>query len=109
MSPSPSLLVYITHPNLEQARELAHQCLEAKLIACANILPPANSLYRWQGKICEDREWVLIFKTDQQHFSALEQLIKRHHPYDCPCILGLAVEQGSTQYQNWLRDCLDSD
>ena len=64
----PLLFVYVTHPNLKEAKELAKKCLEEKLIACANIFPQGVSLYRWQGKVCEDQEWVLILKTDRKHF-----------------------------------------
>ena len=106
MSPSPNLFVYVTHPHVDGAKQLARQCLEAKLIACANIFPPMTSLYWWEGKICEDQEWALIFKTDELHYARLEKLIQRLHPADCPCIMAIAISQGSEQFKHWLRSSL---
>lgn len=106
MSPSPSLFVYVTHPGHEEAVQLARDCLEQRLIACANIFPPVASLYRWEGKICQDREWVLILKTDEHHFSRLAELIQHQHPAENPCIMALPIAAGSAQYEHWLRSCL---
>ena len=83
------LFVYVAHPDFDQAKQLARKCLDQKLIACANIFPQGISLYQWEGKVCEDPEWILILKTDGQHFPQLEEFIKQHHPYDCPCIMAI--------------------
>ncbi|MCY4644904.1 MAG: divalent-cation tolerance protein CutA [Bacteriovoracales bacterium] len=116
MSPSPSphtegspndlLLVYLTHPGESKARKLARILLEKKLIACANIFPQGTSLYTWEGKICEEREWVSILKTDRARFPKLQELIKSLHPYDCPCILALPIAKAYGPYGDWLRSCL---
>ena len=100
------LLVYVTHPDHEQALQLARLCLEQKLIACANISSPVDSLYRWEGEICRDREWVLILKTEQRYYQALEQFIVQHHPADCPCVLAIPVDRGHGPYLQWLGESL---
>ena len=109
MSPSPefqTLFVYVTHPDREEAKQLACLCLEKKLIGCANIFSPVASLYRWEGKICEDEEWVLILKTDERHYSQLEELIAANHPASCPCIMAIPIERGNAPFQQWLEQSL---
>ena len=81
---------YITTPDPETAQAIAKACVEARLAACANILPQMQSVYRWEGNIEMDNESVLILKTRTELFGALQQKVAALHPYDVPAIFATA-------------------
>ncbi len=95
-------LVLVTAPNLKTARALARAALEARLIACANLVPRVESHYRWQGQIERGAEVLLILKTTRARLAALEKLILARHPYDTPEILALPLRAGTERYLAWL-------
>jgi periplasmic divalent cation tolerance protein len=78
--------------------------VEKKLDACAQILGPISSIYRWKGNIEEAKEWLFIFKSRRSLFQRLEEGIRSAHPYEVPEIVSLSIESGSRDYLNWLRD-----
>lgn len=96
------VFVYVTMPSLDAARDMAAAVVEDHLAACANILPAMQSIYRWQGKIEQAEESVLIFKTTSAHVTALESRILSLHPYDVPCIVALPVAAGHAPYLQWI-------
>lgn len=91
-----------TVPNESTAESLARALLEAGLAACVNIVPGVRSLYRWQGKIEDDRELLLVIKTQVARYAELEQCIRALHPYQTPEVLAFDVAQGSAAYLAWL-------
>jgi periplasmic divalent cation tolerance protein len=95
-------LVLVTAPDLKTARSLAKAALQAKLIACANIVPKIESHYRWQGKIESGAEVLLVLKAPQKHLAVLEKLVLAKHPYDTPEFLAVPLSAGSQNYLNWL-------
>ena len=95
-------LVLVTAPDLKTARALARAALQAKLIACANLLPKIESHYWWQGKIESGAEVFLILKTQKRRLAALEKLILAKHPYETPEFLVLPASSGSRKYLDWL-------
>jgi periplasmic divalent cation tolerance protein len=96
----------VTAPNLKTARTLAKAALEAKLIACANLIPKVESHYRWQGKIESVPEVLMILQTAKTRLAALEKLISAKHPYDTPEFLVLPLKAGSRKYLAWLADSI---
>lgn len=96
------IVVLCTTPNLESARSVAFSLLQAKLVACVNILPRATSLYWWQGKVEEATEHLLMIKTLSRAYSAVERKIRECHPYDTPEVLALETEQVSEPYRAWI-------
>jgi periplasmic divalent cation tolerance protein len=95
-------VVLITAPNLKTARKLARAALEARLIACANLIPKIESHYWWQGKIECGAEVLLVLKTTTARLAALERLIVAEHPYDTPEFVVLAIKDGNQRYLDWL-------
>lgn len=95
-------VVLVTAPDLKTARALAKAALQARLIACANLVPKIESHYRWQGKIESDAEVLLILKTTKSKLAALEKLILARHPYDTPEFLVLPLSAGNKKYLDWL-------
>ena len=101
-----SAVVLVTAPDLKTARALAKAALQARLIACANLIPRIESHYRWQGKIESGTEVLLVLKTQKSRLPALEELILTKHPYDTPEFLVLPLNAGSRRYLHWLnRSC----
>ncbi len=103
---SPSLaacrLLYIVTAKSE-AVKIAKSLLKEQLIACANILGPMQSLYRWKGRIEDLAEFLLLCKTTKKNFSAARKLIAKLHSYECPCIISLPIEDGNEKYLEWIR------
>jgi periplasmic divalent cation tolerance protein len=95
-------IVLITAPDLKTARALAKAALQARLIACANLVPKIESHYWWQGKIESDAEVLLVLKTTKSKLAALEKLILAQHPYETPEFLVLPLVAGSQKYLDWL-------
>lgn len=103
MSETACLFVYITAPDTGMADSLAQALVEEGLCACANIIPSMKAVYRWEGRLCEEQEVVMILKTTQDRFAALTARVKALHPYECPCIIGLPLSVGSADYLDWIR------
>jgi periplasmic divalent cation tolerance protein len=97
-------LVYVTTKNAEEARAIAEDLLERRLVACANILPQMQSIYRWNGKIQNDSESVLILKTPASQVEQVTLAIKKLHSYEIPCVLSIPIESGSVEYLAWIVD-----
>jgi periplasmic divalent cation tolerance protein len=95
-------LVLVTAPNLKTARALAQAALQARLIACASLVPKIESHYWWQGKLESSAEVLLILKAPKARLAALEQLILARHPYDTAEFLALPLRAGSEKYLAWL-------
>ncbi len=98
------LLVLVTTPSPEVAAGLARALVEARLAACGSVLPGIHSIYRWEGRVEEAGEALLLLKTTRERFAALREELLRRHPYAVPEILALPVEQGSAAYLAWLAE-----
>jgi periplasmic divalent cation tolerance protein len=79
-------IVLTTAGSEEEARKIAHALVERRLAACVNIVPQIASIYRWQGKVEEAREWLLIAKTTFAAFAQVRDAIAELHSYDVPGI-----------------------
>jgi periplasmic divalent cation tolerance protein len=99
-----AILVLVTAPTVEKAAELARALVEEELAACGNVVPGLRSIYRWEGKVHDEAEALLILKTRAALFEALRQRVVALHPYQCPEVLRLDVEEGHAPYLRWIRD-----
>ena len=95
------IFIYITNPSKEEARKIAKYLLKKKLIACGNIFP-INSLYRWEGEIVDENEFVLIVKTTEANFEKVKNEVEKIHSYTCPCVIKIPVSSNK-KYFDWLR------
>ncbi len=100
------IVILTTTDDQKTARSLARVLVETKTAACVTISENVTSVYRWQGKIQEDSEHLLIIKTEAGKFSAAEKIIKNLHNYDLPEVLAFKVTEGSASYLEWARDSL---
>ncbi|MCU0608396.1 MAG: divalent-cation tolerance protein CutA [Chitinispirillaceae bacterium] len=96
------LLVYITAQDKKQARMIGKTLVAEKLAACANIIENMNSFYFWEGKLCDDKEAVLICKTRATLLPALIRRVKKLHPYKVPCIVALPIVGGNRDFLTWV-------
>jgi periplasmic divalent cation tolerance protein len=99
-----AIVALVTCGSEEEATKIANLLVEEHLAACVNIIPSVRSLYRWEGKIWDEREWILIIKTQKKRFEELEKKVKSLHSYSVPEIIGLPVVEGSASYLKWLEE-----
>lgn len=106
MSP---LLVLTNLPDAAAAHTLADALIDARLAACVNILAPCHSVYRWQGRVETAEEIPLLIKTTAERYAALEEAIRRHHPYELPEIVAVPIERGLPGYLDWVAAATSND
>lgn len=95
-------LLYTTYPSVVEAKEAGCKLVEAGLAACVNVIPGMHSIYRWQGKIEQAEEAVMIVKTRASHAEAVIGAVKAGHAYETPAALVLPILGGSQPYIDWL-------
>lgn len=95
-------VVLVTAPDEEKAAGLARTLVEEGLIACANLVPKMRSIYRWEGKVCDEPEVLLVMKTRAERFEVLRERVKALHPYSVPEVLRLDVDAGHQPYLDWV-------
>ncbi|NWG03076.1 MAG: divalent-cation tolerance protein CutA [Syntrophaceae bacterium] len=101
---SEPIVVLVTCGSEEEALKIANALVEEHLAACVNMVSPIRSIYRWEGKIWDEKEWLLLIKTQRPRFEELEKRVKSLHSYAVPEIISLAITDGSLAYLNWLRE-----
>ena len=103
MSPN-AIVVLTTVASADEAVALIRALLDRRLIACGNILPGVRSLYRWEGKVADEREVIVLLKTRASRIEALEMAFGELHPYKVPELLALPVSAGLHKYLEWIDD-----
>jgi len=97
-----ALVVFVTTPTAERAAELARALVEERLAACGNVVPGLRSIYRWEGKVHDEGEALLVLKTTRARFEALRERVLALHPYQVPEVIALPIEAGSAPYLAWI-------
>ena len=97
-------LVITTCPSTTLAEQIARTLLDRQCAACVNILPGVRSIYRWQGKIADDNEVILLVKTIETCLPQVQQCIRELHTYDIPEMIALPIVNGFTPYLNWITE-----
>jgi len=96
------LVVLVTGPDAAQAAALARALVEERLAACGNVVPAIRSIYRWEGKVQDESEALLLLKTTRARFPALRERVLAMHPYRVPEVVALPVEAGAEPYLAWV-------
>jgi periplasmic divalent cation tolerance protein len=86
----------------EEAAKIARALVEERLAACANIIGPVRSIYRWRGAIEDEREYLIMVKTRARLYPVLERRVKELHSYEVPEIVAIALAAGSRRYVEWI-------
>lgn len=97
------LIVFTTAPNAAEAENLALKIVGAKLAACVQVLPQMKSFYFWEKAVQSDPEHLLLIKTLEKNYDALETFIKTNHSYETPEIIAVASEKASPEYLEWMK------
>src|SRR5882724_9290146 len=98
------LLALSTFPDAEIARRISNQLVSERIVACANILPSVESIYRWKEKIESGNETLVFFKLSEDRQSAFQDKLRSLHPYDVPEIIFVPVASGLTDYLQWVSE-----
>lgn len=96
------MLIYVTASNRDEALRLARALVEERLVACANVLDGATSLYWWDGKVQEEAEAVLIAKTRASLVESVVARVKALHSYSRPCVVALPIQAGNPAFLQWI-------
>ena len=95
-------IVLTTAGSAEEAGKIAGALVERRLAACVNIVPQIRSIYRWQNKVEDAMEWLLMVKTTLGAFSQVLEAIHELHSYELPECVMLEVSDGSAPYLDWI-------
>jgi periplasmic divalent cation tolerance protein len=101
-----AVVVLVTAPSADVAATLARTLVEERLAACGNVLPGLRSIYRWEGKVLDEPEVLLLLKTQRSRFAELRDRILALHPYEVPEVIALPVEAGSERYLDWIAQSM---
>lgn len=102
-TPGASSICYVTTPNEESAKKIAHNLVSNKLAACVNIIPGIQSIYEWEGRINEDTEHLLMIKTTTENVDDLSTFVRENHPYSVAEVISVKIENGNPPYLDWLQ------
>lgn len=96
------IFILVTCADTAQAEMIAHKVVEDRVAACAQIMSPHHSVYRWQDKVESATEVNLLIKTQSALFDAVKAAVLGIHSYEMPCIVSWRVEEGHAPYLEWL-------
>ena len=96
-------VVLITAPDAETGERIARSLVEEGLAACVNLVPGVRSIFRWEGRVEDETEVLLVTKTRADRLERLGDRVRDLHPYDLPEVLALAAAGGSEAYLDWVR------
>lgn len=99
-----AIVALVTVGSHDEGERIASALVEEHLAACVNILPGVSSIYRWQGEVQRDQEWLLLVKSRCDALEALVQRVKALHSYEVPEIIALPVIGGSEAYLRWVDE-----
>lgn len=96
-------IVNCTTSSKINAMEICEYLIESKLAACINIVPNVVSVYKWEGKVVEGQEFLMIIKTKESLFKKVEKAITERHEYSLPEIVATPIIKGNKDYLKWLK------
>jgi periplasmic divalent cation tolerance protein len=97
-----TMFVYVTVGDVDEARRIGRAAVEARLVACANVIAGIDAIYRWRGEVEETEEAILIMKTMAERLNVLVELIRSLHSYECPCIEAWPITDGHRPFLDWI-------
>ncbi len=100
-------IVLTTAGSQDEAHKIARTLVDRRLAACVNIIPQIQSIYRWQNKVEDAQEWLLLIKTTNQAFERVRDTIRELHSYELPECISISIEDGSAVYLDWIKESVD--
>jgi periplasmic divalent cation tolerance protein len=96
------LQVTTTTDSEAEARKLAELAVQSRLAACGQVMSPIASVYWWQGKVENVREWMVVLKTTADRVEQLIERLRAEHSYDTPEIVAVPIVAGNPDYLDWI-------
>ena len=97
-------IVLTTAGSQQEAQKIAEALVAQRLAACVNIISGIHSVYRWQAKVEQADEWLLLIKTTESASAPLRDAITKLHSYEVPECIVLSIEDGTPAYLDWIGD-----
>lgn len=98
------IIILCNTNSMDSAETIANFLVKEKLAACVNIVPKIKSIYTWQNKIEKEEEVLIFIKTKQSLFNQVKEKIRLLHPYEVPEIISINIQEGTTDYLNWISN-----
>jgi periplasmic divalent cation tolerance protein len=98
------VVIFVTAASRQECRRIARHLVEGKLAACVNITPTVESVYRWEGKVTAEKEFLMFIKSNRELFPDIKAEISKIHSYHTPEIICLPIIDGSRNYLQWMED-----
>nr|CCC92579.1 unnamed protein product [Trypanosoma congolense IL3000] len=95
---------HITTPSIDVARTLSHVLVGGNKAVCVNIVPSVTSVYRWEGRVCEDTECLMMVKTRTELVQEVVETVKKNHPYSVPEVISVPIGPGNEAYLKWVGE-----
>lgn len=102
MKPGDFVVVLVTAGSADEAARVGRTLVDERLVACANVVGPIRSIYRWEGAVDEAAEHLLVMKARAADVAAIDARVRALHSYDVPEVLALPVVGGSAAYLAWV-------
>ena len=99
-----NVVIMVTASSRRECRKIARHLVEEKLAACVNITQAIESVYRWEGKLADEKEFVMLIKSKRELFPEIKAAIAKLHSYHTPEIICLPIIDGSRNYLQWIAD-----
>lgn len=96
------VVILVTTASLREAKKIARHLVEEKLAACVNVSQPIRSVYRWEDKVADEKEYQLFIKSTRPLFAEIKAAIAKIHSYHTPEIICLPIIDGSRNYLQWI-------
>jgi periplasmic divalent cation tolerance protein len=97
-------VIFVTTPSSAEAVKIGRTLVQERLAACVNIVSGVRSIYRWQGKICDEPEALMVLKTRSGKLQKIIRRVQSLHSYSVPEIIALPILGGSKEYLSWIRE-----
>jgi periplasmic divalent cation tolerance protein len=102
------VIIFVTAASEQEAASISRALVEEGLAACANIIPQIRSIYRWEGKIWNEREALIIIKSREDLFERIRSRVKELHSYEVPEITAVKLDRGDSAYMQWIESVTTS-
>lgn len=99
-----AVVVFTTFPDQETARRIVRTLVEERLIACGNLVPGVESIYRWKGEVETANEVFAVLKTERPRYDAVERRLRELHPYEVPECVMVRITDGFPDYLRWVTE-----
>ena len=98
-----ALLMISTAGSMKEARKIARNLVEERLAACANVIPGVSSFFYWKGRLCQEKEALILVKTMNHQAKKIIDQIKKLHRYEVPEVIFFRVDKGEKNYLKWME------